>query len=214
MAIFTPRGLKIRLSKELAFTYIARLYPKFTAFQVLKTVEGIELIPSFFAFFTGIYVFSNDFIPSRIAIYIAVATFIGWIIIAFGLFVIPFLVRFITLLSYLKGFGIFVIAIIIIGLLTVGWKGTLFYFIGRYSASIIIFLFDTLQMKLAHTKTGIPFTASERNFFNAYRLLASRIGVTTNLELEEGEIESGKWELPFMLLQLKWPKVVARFTPD
>ncbi len=214
MAIYTPRGLKIRLATDLAFTYIARLHPKFTAFQVLKTVEGIELIPSCFAFFTGLYVFINDFSPTDIAIYVGISAVIGGLITAFGLFVIPFLVRLITGLSYLKGFGFFTIAIIITGLLTVGWKGTLFYFIGRYSASFVIFIIDTWQMKLSIKKIGFPITASERNFFSAYRLYASRIGVTTSLELEDGEIESGKWQLPLTILQLKWPKVVARFTDN
>ena len=123
MAIFTPRGLKIRLQTELAFTYIARLHPRFTAFQVLKTVEGIELIPSIFAFATGLFTFFNNYSPTDIAIYVCIATIIGGLITAFGLYVIPFLVRFITGLSYLHGFGIFTISIIIIGLLTVGWKG-------------------------------------------------------------------------------------------
>ena len=212
MAIFTPRGLKIRLATDVAFTYIARLHPKFTAFQVLKTVEGIELIPSCLAFFTGLYVFLNYFSPSEIAIYVGIASLIGGLITTFGLFLLPFLVRFITGLSYLKGYGIFSIAIIITGLLTVGWKGTLFYFIGRYVAKFIIYIIDTWQMIITSKKTGSVLTASERNFFNAYRLHATRIGVTTSLKLEKGEIESGKWELPFNILQLKWPDVVARFT--
>jgi len=212
MAIFTPRGLKIRLATDLAFTYIARLQPKFTAFQVLKTVEGIELIPSTFAFITGLYLFLNDYSPTDIAIYVGLATLIGGLITTFGLYVIPFMVRVITGLSYLHGFGIFTIGIIVTGLLTIGWKGTLFYFIGRYSAALILFIIDTWQMKMAHKKTGFALTASERNFFNSYRLHASRIGVTTSLELEDGELESDKWKLTYMMLQLKWPEVTARFT--
>lgn len=214
MAIYTPRGLKIRLSKELAFTYIARLHPKFTAFQVLKTVEGIELIPSTFAFITGLFTFLNGYSPISIATIVAIATLIGGLITVFGLYVIPFLVRFITFLSYLHGYGIFTIVIIVLGLITVGWKGTLFYFIGRYSAGLLLLLIDIIQMKHISNKTGFQLTSSERNFFNAYRLLASRSGITTSIELEDGEVESEKWKLPFTLLQIKWPKVVSRFTED
>jgi hypothetical protein len=214
MAIFTPKGLKIRLSTDLAFTYIARLQPKFTAFQVLKTVEGIELIPSTFALVTGLYLFFNNYSPIDIAIYVGVATLIGGLITTFGLYVIPFMVRFVTGLSYLHGFGIFTIGIITIGLLTVGWTGALFYFIGRYAASFILFIIDTWQMKMTHKKTSFAMTASERNFFNSYKLLASRVGVTTSLELEDGELESGKWKLPYMMLHTKWPEVTARFTDN
>ncbi|MEI6455439.1 MAG: hypothetical protein WCO93_04050 [bacterium] len=135
MAIFTPRGLKIRLPIEVAFTYIARLYPKYTAFQVLKTTEGIESLPSFFGFFTGLYVFIGQFSPTNIAVVVGLATLLAGIISAGGLFsLIPYITPLFTGLSYLKGFGFFTGAIIILGLLIVGWKGTLFYFIGRFIA--------------------------------------------------------------------------------
>jgi hypothetical protein len=209
---FTPRGLKIRLRTDEAFTYIGRLHPKFSAFQVLKTVDGIELIPSTFGFITGLYLFHNDYLLKDIALYVGIATLVGGLITTFGLYVIPFLVRFITGLSYLNSFGIFTIAIIVVGLLTVGWKGTLFYFIGKYTASLSTYFIDLWQTKMAYKKISVALTASERNFYNSYRLHAFRIGITKNLELEDGEIESGKWRLPLMELELKWPKVTARFT--
>jgi len=215
MAIFTPRGLKIRLPIDLAFTYIARLHPKFTAFQVLKTVEGIESIPSYFAFLTGLYVFLYNFSVIDIAIYVGIYTVIGGVITASGyLFVIPYLARVVNVFGTLKVFGVFTIAIITVGLLTVGWKGTLAYFIGRYSAALINFIIDTWHTNKASRKIGFPLTASERNFFDAYLLHASYMGVTTNLELEEGEIESGKWELPLTILHSKHPKVVESFTNE
>lgn len=215
MAIYTPRGLKIRLPVDLAFTYIARLYPRYSAFQVLKTTEGIELLPSLFAFFMGLWVFLNHLSPTYIAINVGFATLFAGLIRAYGLFhLIPFMTPFFTGLSYIKGFGLFTITIIIVGLLVVGWQGVLFYFIGRYIAGAINGIIDIYQMKRIFKKTGFPLTASERNFFNAYRLHASRIGVTVNLEIEDGEIESGKWKLPFTILQLKWPEVVARFNDN
>ncbi len=214
MAIFTPRGLKIRLKTDLAFTYIARLHPRFSAFQVLKTVEGIELIPSFVAFAAGLYTFYMGFSPNEIALYVGIATVLGGLITTFGLYVVPFLVRFITGLSYLHGFGIFTIVIVVFGFLTVGWKGILFYFIGRYTASIVIFILDAWQLKNVSKKVGIQITPVERNFFNAYRLHASRAGITTDLELEVGEVQSGKWNIPYSALQLNWPEITARFTED
>ncbi|MBK8581810.1 MAG: hypothetical protein IPL86_08250 [Flavobacteriales bacterium] len=214
MAIFTPRGLKIRLDTDLAFTYIARLQPKFTAFQVLKTVEGIELIPNLFAVLTGIYMMLNNYDSINIAVAVFVAMMIGGIATAFGLYVIPFLVRSATAISYIHGFGIFSIVIIVTGLLTVGWQGVLFYFIGRYSASLFLSIMDFLQMYYIRNRTGVVITASERNFYNAYRLLASQIGISASLELKEGEVESGKWELPYLLMKQKWPQVTSRFTID
>ena len=97
-------------------------------------------------------------------------------------------------------------------MLTDGWRGTLFYILGKYSAFLIIFIIETLQMKVTFKRMGYPLSSSERNFFNAYRLHASRIGVTTNLELKEGEVESGKWRTPFLEFKSKYPEVVERFT--
>ncbi len=214
MAIFTPQGTKIRLTTEVAFTYIARLHPKFTAFQVLTTVDGIELIPSLFSFVMGLYLFFNNYSPIDISIYVGVATLIGGLITAFGLHVVPFLLRLITALSFLRGYGIFIIIIIITGYLTIGWKGTVFYFIGRSIASLVLYIIENWQMKLAYKKTGLLFTTIERNFFNSYILHASSIGDTTSLEFEEGELESERWLLPYMILQHEWPIVTARFTDN
>ncbi len=57
MAIFTPRGLKIRLPVDYAFALMARLYPKVDAFKVLKTTESLELIPSVITLLTGLVCF-------------------------------------------------------------------------------------------------------------------------------------------------------------
>ncbi len=44
MAIFTPTGLKTRLSVDYAFGLMARLFPKITPFKFLKTIEGVALL--------------------------------------------------------------------------------------------------------------------------------------------------------------------------
>lgn len=212
MAIYTPRGIKIRLQTEEAFTYIARLQPKFSAFQVLKTVEGIQLIPSVFGFVTGLFLFFTDYSAVDIGLYVGLASILGILLKESGFYIIPFLVRIITGLSYLHGFGFFTISILLTGLLTVGWKGTMFYFIGRWIASLINSLVDILHTKRIFKKTGITVTASERNFFNSYRLHASRMGISTSLNVGEEEIASKSWELPLMKLGMEWPQVTARFT--
>lgn len=40
MALFTPRGLKVRLPMSYAFALIARVYPRSDAFRVLQLTEG------------------------------------------------------------------------------------------------------------------------------------------------------------------------------
>jgi hypothetical protein len=212
MAIFTPTGLKIRLRTDEAFTLLARLHPNFSAFQVLKTVEGIEGIPALLAFFAGVFGFVSRSTNYEIAIYVAVSSIIGGIIIMFGSFLTLYLVRLSTLASYLQSFGILTIVVIATGFFTVGWKGILFYYLGRVSGWVINSIIDGILTKILQKKVGLPLTSSERSFYNAYRIHASRIGITTNIELEPGELESRSWEIPFNKLEREWPKVTARFT--
>ena len=89
MAIFTPRGLKIRLPFDYAFALIARLYPKVDAFEVLKTTEGLKLIPSLITFITGFVCFYLRLPVFEIGLYVFIASIAGFLMTFFGLFIIP-----------------------------------------------------------------------------------------------------------------------------
>ncbi|HLP49476.1 MAG TPA: hypothetical protein VK154_01190 [Chitinophagales bacterium] len=185
--VFTPRGLKVRIPPEVVQIYTDRLHPNYTAIEVLKITEAVDDIPSSIGLSVGVFAFLTNLPPLQIALYVGLATLAGEFITTFGLVqLIP--VWLLTVQSYVRRFGFFTIATILTGLLTVGWVGTLFYFIGHYFASIIFFYgVDYWLMKKAHTETGLTMTASERNFFNAYQLCAASMGVTTNLEMDENE---------------------------
>ncbi len=45
MALFTPRGLKVRLTKAYAFALMARVYPRTDAFRILQLTEEVENLP-------------------------------------------------------------------------------------------------------------------------------------------------------------------------
>ena len=62
--------------------------------------------------------------------------------------------------------------------------------------------------------TGQALTASEVNFFNAYRLHASRVGVTTDIDLSDGETQEDQWRPTFAAFAAEWPQVAQRFTID
>ena len=212
MAIYTPRGLKIRLDTDLAFTYIARLYPTPTAFQVLKTTEAIELIPSLLSFYAGLYTIFTKSPMVDIAICVGIATLVGGILNVIGFYPIPFLVPISTAISYIYGYGLFSLAIILGSIFTVGWHAIIYFVVGRYSAFLILYLIDNIQMRYKFKKTGMAITVSERSFFNAYKYYARQLGITTSLQLNEGERESGRWILPFKKLNSDWPEITAEFT--
>ena len=89
MAIYTPRGLKIRLSIGHAFGLMARLYPKVDAFNVLKTTEGLEGTPTVLAFITGMLSFFYGFEALHVGFCVFVVSVVGKVVTGFGLYVIP-----------------------------------------------------------------------------------------------------------------------------
>ncbi|MBI4846305.1 MAG: hypothetical protein HY810_07545 [Candidatus Omnitrophica bacterium] len=214
MAIFTPRGLKIRISIPYAFALLSRLYPKVSAFRVLKTVEGIELLPKAVTFITAIICFILKIEPVRIFYLVFASYLIITLINTFGFYVIPGLVSIGTIFSYISGYGIYLISLIIIGFILTGWQGLMALFAAKSLGWVITFFIELLQTKRIYNLGGHAFTASERNFFNAYRLHASRMGVTTNIDVADEELKEEYYMKSLEELSYKWPEVVNRFTTD
>jgi len=214
MAIYTPRGLKVRIAVPYAFGLMARLSPKVSPFRILKTTEGIESLPGMLAFVAGLIAFTMHLSPLKVGILVAVLQLLGIFLNLFGFYVVPGLVALATLYSYLAGYGVFFITVVAVGFLTVGWRGVLAFFIGRLMAGGTSMILDVWQTSRYHKLTGHAFTSSEVHFFNAYRLHASRIGVTTDIDLSDSELQENHWGPTFNTFAAEWPEVVQRFTVD
>lgn len=212
MAIYTPRGLKVRIAIPYAFGLMARLYPKVSPFRVLKTTEGIECLPGMLAFFAGIFGFVMHLPPFYIGLVVAVCYFSGVLINAFGFYIIPGLVGLGTFYSYFAGYGIYLIIIIVTGYALGGWTTVLAFFVGKILAAVVSQILEYWQTRRYHKLTGHAFTVSEVSFFNAYRLHASRIDVTTNIDLRDDEMEENHWGPIFERFAFEWPDIVQRFT--
>lgn len=212
MAIYTPNGLKIDIDTKLAFTYIARIYPKYSAYKILKTVEGLELLPGTLAVLSGICCFIFGFSTLNIALYTGLFTLLGGLIIRFGIFIFPRLMMILITIGTLNSYLLLYVIVIIIGLITVGWRGILFFFIGRYGAGLLNEGIEFISMKIAHKKFEILLSTSERNFFHSYRLHAIRMGLSKDLNLKDGELESDNWKAPFKDLKQKIPSLTEMFT--
>jgi hypothetical protein len=214
MAIYTPRGLKVRIAVPYAFGLMARLSPNVSPFRILKTTEGIESVPGMLAFIAGLVAFAMRLPPLEIGILVAVAQLFGSLLNLFGLYVIPGLVAFATLYSYLAGYGVYLVIVVAVGFATVGWQGLLAFFIGRLAAGLASTVLQFWQTSRYHKLTGHAFTSSEVHFFNAYRLHASRVGVTTDIDLEDSELQEEQWGPAFERFASEWPDIVRRFTVD
>lgn len=197
MPIYTPRGIKIRIAVSYAFGLMTRLYPEVSPFRILKTTEGIESLPAMFAIIIGIIGFLMQLPPLQIGLVVGSAQLVGVLINIFGFYYVPGLVALGTLFSYVSGYGVFLIASAVVGLIFVGWQGVLAFFVGKFSASMVSHALQFWQTSRYHRLIGHPITASEVHFFNAYRLHASRMGVTTDIELKDREIEKDHWKPAF-----------------
>jgi len=212
MAIYTPRGLKIRLSVNHVFALIKRLYPEVDAFRVLKTTEGIESLTSMATFIAALTCFLLKVDPLYIGISACVAYLIMTFINMTGFYIIPGLVMLGTLYSYISGFSILLIALLIVGYFLVGWQGIIAFFIGKFLGWAISQVFELQQMKKIKEIVGVPLTASERSFFNAYRMHASKLGKSLDIDVSDEELTEENWKPAFEDLAVKWPEVVSRFT--
>jgi hypothetical protein len=209
-----PRGLKIRLTVDYAFALMARLYPKVDAFRVLKTVEGIESLPQSFAYLAALVCFYLNLPPWQIGLIVFAVIILLSLMTRFGFYVFPSIVKLGTIYSYLSGFGILFVLLAVFGFYWVGWRGVLAYFAARLVAGVVNWTLTMQETRMYFRKVGQALTGSERNFFNAYRLHASALGITTDVDVTDEETASTNWEPTFLDLATKYPDVVARFTVE
>lgn len=211
MQVYTPRGLKVRLEVEYAFALMKRLYPKVDAFKVLKTTEGLELLPSAVTFIATIIAYVMKLEAVAIAITAFTSFLITYMITFFGLYIIPGLPALGTLYSYISGYGIAFIIIAVTGYLTIGLPGVVAFFIGRVLAGITCMIIESNEAKRTYNKTGIALMGSEKNFLNAYRLHAKSIGVTTDVSIDDEEMREENWIECFEDMARKYPEAAARY---
>lgn len=199
----------------MAFGYIGRLYPRVTAFEVLKTTEGFEAIPSVLALAGGIGALTFGASPLTFGLCIMIGKLVGGIGNAAAQTVrIPPLVKLCTWISYANGFGLMTIVMSGMGYYVGGWVGVAYYIGGSLSAEVILWLLDLWLSRMIFNRTGVQTTWSERNFLASFMYHARRVGENSDLRLDEEECEEFRWAPAFMDLARRWPRVIARFDKD
>lgn len=214
MAIFTPRGLKIRVATEHAFALMARLHPRVDSFTILKTAEGFELLPAAITLLVGLASFTLKAGLVPIAVAVAVVSIFTRTIVYLGVPLPAWLVRIGTAYSLLSGYGVFLLCVFAVGFPTVGWKGIAAYFVGKAVGGIVNSVVEMKSSWSSYESGGSALTGSEVSFFRAYIMHAKCLGASCDLKVSEQELQSMKWRETLNDLTLKWPEVVARFTVD
>ncbi len=179
MAIYTPRGLKIRIPARWAFGLIGRLWERdrqTDAFRVLKTCEAIESVPATLAYSAGIvaaclYPLSPWAIaPARVS-----GALLGLCLTQMGLFIILRPTGALGLAyvwSWVNGYGILLVVGIGIAFAQAGWQGAAFWVLGGIVAFLANEAVGFWLTAWNFNRLGEAFTESEVNFFNACRLHA------------------------------------------
>ena len=214
MPIYTPRGLKIRVAPAHAFALMARRYPKIDAFSVLKTTEGIEQSPASVALIVGLACFALGVDPWQVGLFVFLASITVSTMMLKGLFIVPSIVSLGVGYSYVSGFGLLLILVVIAGYFLSGWETVFAFFVGKFAASGLACLLEFQEAKRYQKELGHPLTGSEVSFFNAYRLHADKLGVSSDLAITDEEEKEEFWGAVFADLATKYPEVVARFSAD
>ncbi len=213
MAIYTPRGVRIRIPTDYAFGLIGRLHPRVTAYQVLKTTEALHAIPSMFHYAVALILLAFGLSwPPTIMLAIVAAHLLGTFLNLLGLCNVPALVVAATIFSYLTGYGALFLLIAGLAFLRGGPE-----WMGGYVGGMILsfpagFIVERLYRRAGHTDPTLG--RAEINFFNAYRYHAAALEDDTSITLRPEEFEEDAWREVYDEFASAWPDVAARFTEE
>ncbi len=194
MTIYTPTGMPISFPMDYAFTLLARLYPQYKPYRVLKIAEGMDKAHESVAYLLAFLLFSLHQKPVIIfAVILVLQGFFSWmktrskyidLVVGLGVFFTTF-----------GKLGIISIGLIIFGWHSVGLQGLLAFLCARFFGGVISIIFETQAKKRFQALTGkfdkdLEFN---RSFIDAYRFCAQKMGVTLNISVSEQEIKNSDW---------------------
>jgi len=220
MPFMTPRGLKIRFDVPFGFTLLGRLWRhdrRHDAFRVLKTCEAIEEVPSVLALIAGLIAVLMPQSPLwAIPIAIVAGKLVGYLLTQFGMFIVlqPLgLVLLARVWSYIPFWPTLIVHVPLLVWFSIafGWLVVALWIIGYVVAFVSYWALDFRVAEWRFRQSGIPVTGSEVSFINAYRLHAAKMGVTVDVDVPDGEMSNGSWELCLADYAMKYPEAVRRF---
>lgn len=201
---YTPRGLKIRIPVQEAFTYLGRIYPKRTPEQVLSTAEALDHMTSVLPL-VGLIGLKLDFAVWTIIAIALAGVMIGKLILWFGATNllpgivsvsyawsrVPWLLR----LSFVFGLAYWLQDTR--GVLI--WLGTI---AACYIGETIL---EFMSQSRRYRRHGLHLSDSELAFIQAWRNHALSLGVAWDQDLDDSEIESGVWHEPLEHYMTRFP---------
>jgi hypothetical protein len=164
--MLTPQGLKIRLDSE--FCEQLHLKNDITINDLLKEFENFVCTAKWLIFIAGIIAFifryPNNSLFVLSLVIIVICSLASWIhpifMVTHGIFTKTQPRIFVTI----AGWFIDKIVLIILGLLTVGWKGLLYYAGGYIIATALGYIFNIFLAKSNFSRYGVALQSDENSF--------------------------------------------------
>lgn len=192
-AIFTPRGLHVRLPTHVAFALMGQLRPKVRPSEVLATTEAIELTPTAASKLLAIIGFLLHLSPAAIAVATALGRVVPNLLALAGLAHHPWWTALGRLYRPLAGHGLTLVLVAAAGALVAGPLAAVGFLVGTLVGGLINMLVDFLLMRRPDPRLRQPLSSTERFFLQALRLHAERSGQPLDLEHVPVTGEDGPW---------------------
>lgn len=223
MPLYTPHGLKLRFSLGYVFCLLERLYPRASAFQVLRTAEAIDNYGSTISFLVALgLAFSGQSFREIFFAAIAARIFAFFIVLTTRVIHPPFswLLKLSALYTDISsGPLLFVLWLL---LLLIGWAtGSLIGILAALAALLVGFLVggffteDIFFTGPYYRKSGIPYTRSEFDFWLAYQYHAKWNGMPLTVGIG-GPIDTNykgfEESMSFKEFAVDWPQLLARIS--
>lgn len=181
-AIFTPRGLHVRLPAHVAFGLMAQLRPKVRPSEVLATTEAIEFTPTAVSKILALIGFVLQLTPAAVAVLTVVGRAAPNLLALAGLARRPGWLALGRLYRPVAGHGLSLVVVAAMGVLLDGPVAAVGFLAGTLVGGLINMLVDFLLMRRADPRLRQPLSSTERFFLDALRLHAERSGQELDLE--------------------------------
>ena len=188
-AIFTPRGLHVRLPPDVAFGLMAQLQPKVRHSAVLATTEAIEFTPTALSKLIALLGFAFQLAPIPLAVLCAAGRVLPDLLALAS----PGTAATISIVGRgyrpVAGHGLSLVVVAAIGALVAGPGAAAGFLVGTGVGGAVNMLVDFLLMRRVDPTFGQPLSSTERYFLEALRLHAERSG--QRLEVAPDAVRQG-----------------------
>jgi len=212
MSVYTPRGLRIQLSREYCFALIGRLDPDASADAVFRTAEAIHSFPWALAFAAGVIALAAQAAPWVPGLAVALAAPAGFLLLSAGAAHVRGVVPAGDAYRTAAWFGVPLAVVLVGGPIVAGWGATAGYVAGWILARVNVAALDRIECRRLAARDGLPLRGADRSLALAYRVHARRLGRHEGLWPDREDYESERWAAVYERFAQRHPEAIRKFT--